>query len=410
MTRIDGVTIEERISAVDILRGFALVGILLINIGIFSNAPGGPPAVFAEVSTLDRTLQNLILLFIESKFFSIFSFLFGLGFSIQLIRAQQRNEAFGWRFTRRLLALLGFGIAHVLFVWDGDILIIYALTGFLLLAFRKTTDKGLLRWVVGLLAVPLTILLLIIIFISLGRSAPQSAESIALMDSQYESQYMGEHASAIALFQTGSYMEIAKYRVNNYLTGSGLLLSRIPTVLAMFLLGYYVGRRGILQNLDQHLPLIRNVSKVAWSVGLPLNLLSVILINILPTMSSLMFILLNQYFFGPVLALAYISTILLLLRRPAWENALSGFSHAGRMALTNYLGQSVVCSFIFWSWGFALTGKVNTLTGLLIGLGIFVTQVWLSKWWLSRFLYGPLEWLWRSITYRRAQPFIKNAV
>ncbi|MFZ4659541.1 MAG: DUF418 domain-containing protein [Caldilineaceae bacterium] len=404
----DGITIKERISSVDILRGFALLGILLINIGVFSNAPGGPPAFFAEVSQLDRSLQNLILLFIESKFFSLFSFLFGLGFAIQLIRAAQKTERFETRFTRRLLALLAFGIAHVIFVWDGDILLIYAITGFILLAFRKMSDTALLRWAFWLLTIPVVLLLIAVIGLGIARTMPSTATALASADKELVTSFTSGREDSILALQTNSYREIAQKRIAEYFDLLGLLLSRIPTVLSMFLLGLYAGRRGILQNVEAHLALFRSIRKWGWLIGLPLNLLVVIAINQSPPITGIALLLFNQYLLGPILALTYISTVILLLRQPAWANLLGWLAYPGRMALTNYLGQSVIMSFIFWSWGFALTGKLDTFTGLLIGFGIYFFQIVVSQWWLSRFLYGPLEWLWRCVTYLRWQPIAKT--
>ena len=138
---------QERVQVLDVLRGFALLGILLINAMSILAVKGSTPAFTVDIPFLDRLLQDLILFFVESKFFTLFSLLFGIGFAIQIQSAERQGTKFLPRISRRMLGLLVFGLLHILLLWDGDILVIYAITGSILIAFRKTAFSRLKKWV-----------------------------------------------------------------------------------------------------------------------------------------------------------------------------------------------------------------------------------------------------------------------
>ena len=142
---------QDRIQVLDVLRGFALAGILIINAMSILAVKGSTPAFTVDIPIADRTLQDLILFFVESKFFTLFSLLFGIGFAIQVQSAEKQGNAFLPRISRRMAGLLIFGLLHILLLWDGDILVIYAITGTLLILFRKTTYSRIRKWVVSLL-------------------------------------------------------------------------------------------------------------------------------------------------------------------------------------------------------------------------------------------------------------------
>jgi uncharacterized protein len=393
-----------RIAVIDGLRGFALFGILVINLGAFSNPPGAPPNFFSPVPLADRAVQTAILAVVESKFFSLFSLLFGLSFAIQIDSAARRGAAFGPRITRRLLALLGFGLLHVVLLWDGDILVVYAVVGAILVAFRNATDRTLLRWAAGLLAVPVVLYLLGFAALAVARTIPAAAAALASIDRELVTSLTASVTERTELLRTGSYVDIALARWTEYLSILGLLASRVPTILAMFLLGMWAGRTGLLRNPEAHLERLRRLCILAWSVGAPVQVVIVAGVLLLPPTNGLVALFFNQALTGPVLAVAYATSLVLWSRRPAGARVLGVLAHAGRMALTTYLMQSVVLSFIFWSWGLALTGRVSSLQGLAIAALLFVVQVLLARAWLARFRYGPLEWVWRCLTYAQRQP------
>lgn len=393
----------ERIDVLDVLRGFALWGIVVINILAFKS-PGGPAILFFEGGSVDRFVVQAILLFVESKFFTLFSFLFGLGFAVQLARAQERGVPFVPRFPRRLLVLLVFGIAHVVLLWDGDILVIYALVGFLLLLFRNRSPRSLLRWAAVLLLVPLLLVIAGLVTLEVLRVTPFTAQ-IGQAEAEFQATYAQMRLEGIERYGGGTYWAILVQRVTDYLAVLPLLVSRVPAVLAMFLLGLYVGKQNMLRTIPHHLPLLRRVRMWGLGVGIVASLLVVLAQTQLSPISAVVALLFNQTLAGPVLSMGYVATLVLAWQRPRWKRRLAPLAATGRMALTNYLGQSLICAVLFYGYGFGLTGQVGVAASALLATSIYALQTLWSVWWLRRFQFGPLEWVWRSLTYGTLQPF-----
>ncbi|MEW4212103.1 DUF418 domain-containing protein [Priestia megaterium] len=391
------VTINERISSLDILRGIALFGILTINIASFT--PGGPPGFTHSPNSVDNWLTTFLLLFVESKFFTLFSFLFGLGFSIQLIRAKQRGDGFVLRFSRRLGALSIFGLLHIVLLWDGDILLVYAIVGFILLLFRNCNEKTLLKWVSMLLLIPNVIVIIGFSSIEILRSMSQYANQFQQFDISFVNAFKNGQQDTYQLLSSGSFSQLISSRVTGYIDLFPLLLSRVPTILAMFLLGFYVGKKDILQNISRYQSLLKRLSRWGIGIGLTINIIIIILTKVLPPIPGVVILLLNQTLTGPILSLSFASVIVLGLQNNKVKYLLSPFSNIGRMALTNYILQSVLYSFIFYSYGLGLSGKIGTWQALIVAIVFFVFQICLSNIWLKYFRFGPLEWIWKSISY-----------
>lgn len=391
----------------DVLRGFALFGMLLSNIAdwfsgrMFMTPQGLEMLPFDKIDSFAWTFFKF---FIEVKFFTIFSILFGLGFSLQLMRAKDRGVRIVPVYSRRLFFLLLFGLIHLLIFWYGDILTGYALMGFLLILFRKSKNKTLLIW-----SGVLTILIPSLILVGgwyLQRTGIIKTDTGA-------GPTFGE--KAIAALGTGSYPEVfqmnlkiwARYSLNP------ILILIFSATLGRFLLGFYIGRKKLLQNAELHLPFFRKVLWWTLIIGLVGNgLLQLpkmlfnqplfeksspftIVLIIIGLVSNLM------------LGLAYIAAITLLFQKSNWRNKLSVLAPVGRMALSNYLMQTVISLFIFYGFGFGLISKVGTTLSILISIIIFYAQIVFSRWWLRKFQFGPMEWLWRSLIYQHSQPMRK---
>lgn len=379
------VAVSERVAVLDALRGVALFGILLINITAFK-APGGPAVLGFDGGFLDQAVVWALILFVESKFFTLFSFLFGLGFGVQLLRASARGAPFVPRFVRRLLVLALFGGLHIVLLWEGDILLLYALVGGLLLLFRNVPTRTLLRWSLWLLLVPLGLYTLGFGALEVARALPGSAAALREADAAFLAAVAEERVVAAPLYANGSYTEILAARLRSYGATSFLLLSRVPSVLAMFLLGFYIVKWGVLESLDAHLPLVRRARRWGLGLGLLTGLSVTLAWATLPPISSLVVLFFNQALAGPLLAVGYAA------------------------ALTNYIGQSLVCTTLFNGYGFGLAGEVTPSAAMAIAVVVYVVQTLLSVWWLRRFRFGPLEWVWRSLTYGRVQPLrVSNA-
>jgi uncharacterized protein len=396
---IGPVSLHDRIDVLDVLRGLAVGGILIGNMQWFSGYGFMPDILAAQAPFADRAAHFLVHFFVEGKFYSIFSFLFGFGFALQIARAEERGDANASLFKRRLAWLLVIGLLHAFLLWAGDILTIYALVGFVLLLFRRKTDAALLKWACGLMIVP--ILSYLLIFGLFNAFVP--AESLA----RFGEGRLEFWQDAVRRVQQGRYLEIMTGFNLNYIVGRylGLIFDmRLPKILAMFLLGFYAFRRGFFQNPDAHQPFIRRVLIYGLALGLAGNLAFAALAGkeavMPPTLAGIGGVV-TYAFAVPALALFFIALIVTLWQKAAWRAPLAVLAPVGRMALTNYVLQSVICVTIFYGYGFGRFGRIGALAGTLLALGIFVLQILISSLWLKYFAYGPLEWIWRQLTYRK---------
>lgn len=389
----------ERIAVIDVLRGFALFGILAANMRGF-NSPA--QVYFAPdlmwTAALDRWVQGVIDVLISGKFITLFSFLFGLGFAVQLGRALERGGAFASVYLRRLFALLGIGAVHAFGLWWGDILLPYALLGFALLLFRRRLDKTVFVWAMVLLWFPVVLVAGAVVASALGRQIPMppppTKETIEQVVRDYGQggfvQLFVRRAREVAIVYTGT-------------------LFFFPKVLGMFLLGLWVWRRGIVQNLGEHLPEIRRGLWWGLVLGLAGNLATVLIMviwkvdPIKPSAPGLLIAAVSTVAV-PALSCFYACAIALAWHGGAWRGLLAPFAAVGRSALSNYLLQSLVSTTIFYSYGFGLYGAIGPAAGLIPTFAIYLAQIPLSNWWLGRYRFGPAEWVWRSLTYGRRQP------
>ncbi|WP_161568172.1 DUF418 domain-containing protein [Anaerobacillus alkaliphilus] len=391
--------LSGRINELDIIRGFALLGILVVNMPLFQS-----PQLIADLymlpqplSATDTWIRIILDVFVETKFFSIFSFLFGLGFFIFMERAAEKGRNVYTLYVRRLTMLAVFGALHLLFLWYGDILLTYAFAGFLLLLFYKLKPKTLL-----MIITIFTVALILLLSANFLLSPEELQKEIQVL----QADGAGKMEEAILIYNTSSYLDWLSYRFSNEVIP---LIKHLPfsmlTALYMFLLGLYVGKLNIISEFPKHKRLARNVWWISLIISIPLSFLIVALhldmltLRIPNSLSVQVIVTLS----GLSLSIFYISTVLFLLQKEKWKKLFYPLSYLGRMALTNYIAQTVICVGIFT--GFGLFGEINLALGLIMSFIILPLQILFSYFWLKYYLYGPLEWVWRSVTYGRVQPF-----
>lgn len=383
---------NKRILSIDVIRGFALFGIFLVNMPTFQY-----PVIIAQMhamsfehSGLDRWINFMFDLFVEAKFFTIFSFLFGLGFYIFMTRAEEKGWNVNGLFTRRLLALVLFGLLHLVLLWYGDILLNYALAGFFLLMFYKARVRTLLIWISILAVLLVGVLLLNLLAVDLMEGSIREAQVGGA----------GKIEEAIQVYQEAGFSEWLAYRWSNEVVPVLLNMPlSILGVLFMFLLGLAAGKIGVFKHFSNHRRLVVTVWWITLAGSVPLLLMIMLLhfgivdYGMLTDYAIDTFVVLSGY----LLSLFYISSLLILLQKEAWQRVLKPFSFAGRMALTNYLMQTVIGVGLFT--GLNYFGEMNLALGTLICIIVFPLQIGFSYYWLRKFRYGPMEWLWRTMTY-----------
>jgi len=398
----------ERIQTIDILRGFALLGILLVNMEFFNHSFFNKMMTGIEPPTmLDQIARWSIAFFAEGKFYSMFSILFGLGMALIYGRVEARGLKFGPIYARRMLVLFGIGIIHAYLFWIGDILILYSLLGFvLLLFFRKAKPKTLLVWTVIFLLVPILINAGAWGLIELGKLTPDGSAMVEQILADQQQTYLAAGAQADMVYAGGTFAEITRQRVTDLEFMFGVMPFMGFNVLAAMLLGLYIGKRGIFADIPGRMPIIRKWLVWGLVLGVAGNLAYVVagefssrsLPSLLNTISTI-----GQTIGAPALAFFYIAVITILAERPVWKQRLAPLAASGRMAITNYLMQTVICTTLFYGYGFGLYG-IGTALGVLVTIMIYAFQLVWSPWWLKRFRFGPVEWFWRVLTYLKPQP------
>ncbi len=377
----------DRISPIDTLRGIALVGVLIVNlvkefrVSLFAQfVPSGPepPA--------NRFLDSFVAYAFEMKAFALFSLLFGIGLAIQFDRLAARERPLYW-LLRRLLVLLGFGLVHLLFIWNGDILTEYALAGLLVLPLLREDQGTLAIFSLGLFGfyVFMPSLHLPIYF-------PDSTTLLQLVE------------SANRVYAQGTLPQVICHNFGELKAILPLHAFVFPRTLALFLLGVCIWRSGLPQNLRRHrrglciFGLIATVFGISLTLAVTMNVFS----NA-PTIGAYM-----SNLAPTVQALGYAALIAVAAQLPYLGRVLKLFAPLGRMAFTNYVVQSLVFGWIFFGYGLGQFGRMSVSAAFLLGVGVYIAQMIGSALWLRWFRFGPLEWLWRSLMYGKTQVMWKS--
>lgn len=396
---------SKRHIILDALRGFALLGICMANFPEFSLFSFLPPEASTAMPTSDWDYftKYFLSIFVDGKFYTIFSLLFGIGFSIIISNVTKRGGNAYVIFYRRMFVLLIIGFLHLMYIWSGDILMLYALMGMILPLFIKVSDKALLCTAGVLLFLPV-ILDFLLEAMGMSLSAP-------IVDWQWrECAKVGitEENFAYWLRDADSYSKVFDFliqgaivRIQEFVDGH-----RWFKVLGLFMIGLYIGRHRIYADLEKRKDMLRKVAIWGLCLGLPLSCLyawdSMTGHPFGNGAHSLI------YFVSVYLtAFGYIGAISLLYLRNKDAACWKILAYPGRMALTNYIGQSLIGMFIYYGTGFGFGADTGLIYVELTVICVFAFQTCFSALWLRYFRFGPLEWIWRSLTYLRLFPLLK---
>ena len=392
----------DRIEFLDVLRGFALFGVLLANLPFFSGQVFLSDAQLEQLPTalIDESVDWLTTILVDNKFIGLFSLLFGLGFSVQLSRAESRSVDVRPAYVRRLLWLLVFGLVHGWLFWCWDILRSYALLGLLLPLFTGLAQKTLLYS-----------------SIAIGTAIPATWRSIVALVTNDTSAGDELDADTLAAFASGDYLEVlsANSAYNWEMLTSPTYGAYELFVFGRFLLGLWLGRSLIFHAPVQHIDRHRRIARWGILAGLACAAINTIIhgleeINILEAASWGIISSFSGEISALALTLGYASGLCLLYLNSRWQARLQFFAPVGRMALTNYLMQTAISLWLFYGYmpGPNLMGQIGAALLLPIGCIIFAAQVVFSHYWLEHYRFGPMEWLWRSLTYQQLQPLRRN--
>ncbi|MGP3560531.1 DUF418 domain-containing protein [Geobacillus sp. BK01] len=377
----------ERIAAVDVLRGFALFGILLVNMRYFS-----APMLYREDvggSTFNRAVAAAIDLLFEASAYPLFAFLFGFGTVVLYGRLRQRGEQPIPILLRRFLLLLAGGVMHAFGLWFGDILIPYALAGLILLLFM---DAPMRWWRTAALAGFFLFHSLVALLLALSMSAGGTGTA----DGQE-----AEAAAALRHYQSGTFRDVFWQRWHDWISinGDGGLLFTVLTVLPFCLLGGYAAKQRWIEAGQ------RAAARLRWLMGGALCF--GLVLKTIPYWAGANS--LTRYIQdnvgGPALAVFYAAAAVFVCGKKQWQPVWRWLQDAGKLSLTHYLGQSLICTSLFYSYGLGWYGRINEWQGALLAIGIYAASLWASRRWLARFRFGPAEWLWRWGTYGQRPPF-----
>jgi uncharacterized protein len=395
----------DRIGEVDIIRGFALFGVLWMNVlgmGGFV-VPEDKIHGLTDFQTLEKVVGFFSHLLMAGKAQALFSLLFGFGFAVMMQRIGERGGDGRVIYLRRLAILLAVGVAHTSLLWTGDILNAYAAMGFLLLLTRRWPNRWLLD--VGLLfavLLPIGVML----YYQLTLAPGQQPAFLAITEAGAESRWpivMGHDypAFVVAMFKA---LFVEFYT-------QPIALSYVGWILGRFMIGAWIFRQGWLQAPQRYLMGYAIVAATFIPVGLLLSLRGS-LMKVMELKPMDWFAPIHRGI-GPtgelILALGYGALLMMLCQIPAARRLFSGLGSVGQMALTNYLTQSVFYVFVLYGFGLGLLPWMGPTFSLLFSVVLFGLQILFSRWWLARYAYGPAEWLWRWGTYG-AKPVLRRAI
>ncbi|MBV6457399.1 MAG: hypothetical protein HONBIEJF_00507 [Fimbriimonadaceae bacterium] len=374
--------VHNRIQALDILRGFAVLGILLANIPAFSGPYWSAMASGQKHESIGL-VEALTYVFVTGKFRTPLAIMFGVGLVLQYQRRIEIPRAWPWGYLKRNALLLVIGLLHVIFIWSGDILLTYAVVAFIAVWFAKLKDEVLMV---------LSIMGIVLITLAAAGFA------YALTDPTFASMMGSESkwltpAEEMRVFGAGTYIDQMLFRAK---FAASLIVSSIvfaPAFVPYFLLGMWLGKIGFLASPSSHPKLKRWLLGLGLGLGLALNAMSFMSLGKPWSFAGYLY---AEGVAGPILGIGYLTLAAVIVEET--RNAVTGaIERVGRMALTAYLAQSVIATAIFYS-GIGLFGKTSSSQDLLFVILIWAIVIAFCNFWMKRFSIGPVEWLWRSAT------------
>lgn len=398
--------VHERIQSLDIIRGIAILGILIMNIQSFS-MPGSAysnPMAFGDLNGINKWVWIISHVFADMKFMNIFSILFGAGIILVTSKSEMKTGKSAVLHYKRTIWLLIIGLFHAHLIWYGDILVIYALCALILYPLRNI--KPSIQLLLGLIIFSIQSIMYLFFGATIGEwpadSLTEMTQSWAPTQERinFEIGMITGNLSQQIQFNSA----VATYLETNFFVSlygfwrvSGLMLIGM----ALYKLGFFTANKS---NAYYYKPIF-----ILFPVGFTLITIGLIKnFNADWNWEYSRFLGSQFNYWGSLfLCIAYISILMIFVNSNILKSLKNRFAAVGRMALTNYISQSIICTLLFFGIGFGLFGQIDRWLQIIVVLLIWIMQLIWSKPWLKKFRFGPLEWLWRSFTYGKKQKFIK---
>lgn len=408
----------ERYTGLDATRGFAVMGILAMNIYAFA-LPGGAyfnPTAFGGDSGLDWLAWAFNFVFVDSKMRGLFSMLFGASTLLVLERAMVTARRPAAAHYSRMFWLLVFGLVHFYFIWWGDILTLYAMCGAILFLFRKLSVKALRAWAVAFLTVSFLFLGSQALFLQMaahGQLPPEAMNEQLTLGLEEIEGFFGDSPARVdrdlAHFN-GPYSEIMGKRLyDKTIEPIGSFFQLGLETLGLMLIGMALFKSGMLTG-GWEPARYRRWATTCFAVAVP-ALVALAYYQVASGYDAFIIFATSIVWsmpFDVVMTIGWAALVMLLVGRHVRSGAVARFAATGRMAFTNYLATSIVMTTIFYGYGFGLYGDVGRAGLYLFVFGMWAAMLWWSKPWLERFNYGPLEWLWRTLSRWSIQPMLRR--
>lgn len=390
---------KQRIEILDVLRGFALLGIIFNNMLYFSAYAYAPFAHLKQITNfrLSEGIYDVLDIVITAKFYTLFSILFAVGFYIQFNAHREDGLGFMKIYRRRMFILFGMGLIHSL-IWSGDILLTYSIIALIMILFRNVKTKNLIRWAIFFIVLPLLIDLALLPFSrTLGAIGPANAVSLAHISFPD----MAPEA-VIHTFQKGTLGEIFILNIHHFIWKH---LSYIPSggylkLLGIFLLGYYLASTGFFTKKSKSTSLLVASFTIGYSATIAAEILGGSSYQFPPSLPNILYKFLlaaGQIF----VCFFYMTSIFKIIQTSIGKRIFRHLIPVGRMALSNYLFQTIIMIMIFYNFGFNLIGRIGLVPTASIAILVVAIEIVFSNIWLRHFRFGPFEWLWRSLTYKK---------
>lgn len=393
---------SERLFTLDLIRGVALLGILIMNMpGFATSFYSGMSGTDVWITWWDEWTAVFRNTLFSGKFNSMFSLLFGIGFTIQLSRLLDKRGAEGVQiYVRRLIALFAFGAIHMLVFWTGDVLHMYALLGLLLLLLRNCADRTIYVLIGVCLCFPIAV--------GLYEMRTFDPENLRELERTF-SEWLASNDTA---YGSGTFLDAAHEHTREtfflYTDPASLeyTISFYVQLTTTMLIGFLIGRHRVMQRIDELMPQVIRLQY--WGLGIGIG--SALLFTygdktVSPVEPSPQSIVVGMSYVICRISLTtfYVTTLIRLAQQRRWRMRLNVIASVGRMPLTNYLMQTAIVTTIFYGWGLGFWNRGGPLVWFVLACAIyFLVQIPFSRWWLARFEYGPMEYLWRVLTYGRS--------